>query len=348
MSEDRALYHQAVAEVLAQRKASTSYLQRRLRVGFDTASGLVDRMEREGLVSAPDHVGRREVLAPPLPSADAPGPSVSLVVPDASPSAWAAPVPDSGEDAETAEFEEVDASEDARDRLRSYVERIERLIEERKSISADIRDVYAEAKAVGFDPATIRKLISRRAMAPEARLEADALLEGYEAALGMVPGEEARPLVDRRPDAAALALALLTAEIVALEDEEQAAALVGHVVALLDIRAEIAELRREESDRRAQAKREGFDADQVKATVRWFEKVAKHGEPAMRAGEATFRLYRGTVERAVAGGPGRPSVDGGTLANAASPPPRRLSAREEASRKALLLGRLERASELEG
>ena len=41
---------------------------------------------------------------------------------------------------------------------------------------------------------------------------------------------------------------------------------------------------------------EGFDGKQVKVTVRWFEKVARHGEEAMRLGEQTFHLYRGTVE----------------------------------------------------
>ena len=133
-------------------------------------------------------------------------------------------------------------------------------------------------------------------MDPDARYEADAQLATYEAALDAGPGAAAVSIVEVRPDAASIALELLAAEIVGLEDADQAIALVGHVTALLDLRAEIAVLRGQERDRRGAAKSDGFDAKQVALTVRWFEKVAKHGEDAMRAGEATFQLYRGTVE----------------------------------------------------
>ena len=53
---------QIVAE---SQKASTSYLQRQLRVGYNNAARLIERMEKDGMVSAPDHVGRREVLVDP-------------------------------------------------------------------------------------------------------------------------------------------------------------------------------------------------------------------------------------------------------------------------------------------
>lgn len=59
---DEDLYAQAVAIVQADKKASTSYIQRRLRIGYNRAASLIDKMEAEGIVSAPDHVGRREVL----------------------------------------------------------------------------------------------------------------------------------------------------------------------------------------------------------------------------------------------------------------------------------------------
>jgi len=182
------------------------------------------------------------------------------------------------------------------DRVRYYVERIERLLEERKSINADIADVYGEAKSEGYNASILRRLVARRQMEPHQREEADAELATYEAALGMGSHEREAPLFDRRPDAAALALDLLTAEIVALEDAGQAAMLIEHVTFLLDLRAEISVLRAQESARKKLAKDEGFDAKQIAVTVRWFEKVAKHGEEAMRAGEATFHLYRGTVE----------------------------------------------------
>ena len=59
---DEDLYTQAVAIVQNDKKASTSYIQRRLRIGYNRAASLIDRMEQEGIISAPDHVGRREVL----------------------------------------------------------------------------------------------------------------------------------------------------------------------------------------------------------------------------------------------------------------------------------------------
>ncbi|WP_329958507.1 DUF2312 domain-containing protein [Sphingomonas sp. Leaf4] len=181
-------------------------------------------------------------------------------------------------------------------RLRLFVERIERLIEERRAIGGDIRDVFSEAKGEGYDAATIRRLIARRRMEPHQRFEADEHLATYEAALDCGPGEPQPSIVQTRPDAASIALELLTAEVVALEDSDQAIALVGHVTAILDLREEIRALRAQERDRLASAKGDGFEAKQVSVTVRWFEKVAKHGEDAMRAGEATFHLYRGTVE----------------------------------------------------
>ena len=56
------LYERAVALVLADQKASTSYLQRRLGVGYNRAADLIERMEREGVLSAPGHQGRRQIL----------------------------------------------------------------------------------------------------------------------------------------------------------------------------------------------------------------------------------------------------------------------------------------------
>ncbi|MGE3228980.1 MAG: DNA translocase FtsK 4TM domain-containing protein [Hyphomicrobium sp.] len=62
------LYDRAVALVLRDRKASTSYVQRRLAIGYNRAADLIERMERDGLVSAPNHTGRREILAGDGPS----------------------------------------------------------------------------------------------------------------------------------------------------------------------------------------------------------------------------------------------------------------------------------------
>ena len=71
------------------------------------------------------------------------------------------------------------------DRLKSFVERIEKLDEERKAISDDMRDVYSEAKGVGYDVKTMRKLVSLRKMDAADRDEQEALLDTYKHALGM-------------------------------------------------------------------------------------------------------------------------------------------------------------------
>lgn len=70
------------------------------------------------------------------------------------------------------------------DRLKSFIERIERLIEERKAIQGDIKDVFAEAKGVGYDVATMRKVIALRAMDVADRDEMETLIDVYMLALG--------------------------------------------------------------------------------------------------------------------------------------------------------------------
>ena len=61
------LYDRAVAVVTRDRKASTSYIQRRLQIGYNRAASLMERMEREGVVGAANHAGKREILAGPPP-----------------------------------------------------------------------------------------------------------------------------------------------------------------------------------------------------------------------------------------------------------------------------------------
>jgi uncharacterized protein (UPF0335 family) len=73
----------------------------------------------------------------------------------------------------------------AADELRLLIERIERLEEEKKAIADDVKDVYAEAKARGYDTKTMRAIIRLRKMENHVREEAEALLETYKAALGL-------------------------------------------------------------------------------------------------------------------------------------------------------------------
>ena len=73
----------------------------------------------------------------------------------------------------------------ARDQLKAYVERIERLDEERQAIADDIKEVYAEAKANGFDTKTMRQVVRLRKQDAAERQEQEALLDLYLHALGM-------------------------------------------------------------------------------------------------------------------------------------------------------------------
>ena len=73
----------------------------------------------------------------------------------------------------------------AADRLRSLIERIERLEEERKSLGSDIKDIYAEAKSAGFDVKVLRQIIRIRKQEPAEVEEQETLLDVYRRALGM-------------------------------------------------------------------------------------------------------------------------------------------------------------------
>ena len=73
----------------------------------------------------------------------------------------------------------------AAEQLRLFIERIERLEEEKKGIADDVKDVYAEAKSNGYDTKTMRKIVALRKMETHTRQEADALLDTYRNALGL-------------------------------------------------------------------------------------------------------------------------------------------------------------------
>ena len=73
----------------------------------------------------------------------------------------------------------------ADDQLRLFIERIERLEEERKGVADDIRDTYAEAKSQGYDAKIMRQIVRLRKMEPHDRQEMEAILDTYKAALGL-------------------------------------------------------------------------------------------------------------------------------------------------------------------
>lgn len=71
------------------------------------------------------------------------------------------------------------------DQLRLFIERIERLEEEKKGISDDIRDVYLESKSQGYDPKIMRQIVRLRKLPPHDRKEMEAVLDVYKNALGI-------------------------------------------------------------------------------------------------------------------------------------------------------------------
>ena len=82
--------------------------------------------------------------------------------------------------------DEAPATRFAKDQLKAFVERVERLEEEKKAIADDIRDVYAEAKGNGFDVKALRTIIRMRKEDPNDRAEQETILETYPQALGML------------------------------------------------------------------------------------------------------------------------------------------------------------------
>jgi uncharacterized protein (UPF0335 family) len=92
----------------------------------------------------------------------------------------------------------------AGERLKSFIERIERLEEEKKALAEDIKEVFAEAKGVGFDVKTMRQIIKLRKIDQDDLDEQEALLDTYKRALGMLPDfaeEEAAEAAPKRRSA---------------------------------------------------------------------------------------------------------------------------------------------------
>ena len=81
--------------------------------------------------------------------------------------------------------EEINITKSKDDRLKSLIERVERLEEEKNNLLADIKEVFSEAKGLGYDPKIMRKILIIRKMDIDERIEQEALLDTYRAALGI-------------------------------------------------------------------------------------------------------------------------------------------------------------------
>lgn len=80
----------------------------------------------------------------------------------------------------------TEVGHNSKEQIRSIIERVERLEEEKKGLADDIKDVFAEAKGNGYDPRALREIVRLRKQDPEDRKEREAIIETYMHALGMV------------------------------------------------------------------------------------------------------------------------------------------------------------------
>lgn len=171
-------YDDAKALVLHHQKASISWLQRQMCVGYNVAARHVELMEAEGLVSAPDQIGRRTVLQ----QADG---KLQKLAEDLYRKGARIQANSDGDAQITIPIDLPEQHRSPDDRLRLLVERIERLEEEKKGIGDDIKDVYGEAKASGYDAKIMRQIVRLRKMRPDDRRDMEAVLETYKNALGI-------------------------------------------------------------------------------------------------------------------------------------------------------------------
>lgn len=196
-SEDD-LFVRACAEVAKHGKVGVSFIQRRLGIGYNAASRLVERMEAAGLVSKPNHVGKREILngdwAAKLQrgmdmqdtEAGGAGPTEDLNPTDAQEAAAARERQTEESlqrphDVHTPGHNVVSGEE-----LRSFVERIEKVRHDKKKLGALEAEIMAELKGRGYDPKMVKGLVKMRTLSPSAQQEAMALTEVYMAAMGML------------------------------------------------------------------------------------------------------------------------------------------------------------------
>jgi uncharacterized protein (UPF0335 family) len=106
----------------------------------------------------------------------------------------------------------------AQDQIRAFIERIERMEEEKKAIADDIKEIYAEAKGNGFDTKVLRRIIAIRKEDHAERMEQEALLEIYLAALGMASAPRDADLFEPRPPGPGVRSALSALQDLAEKD----------------------------------------------------------------------------------------------------------------------------------
>lgn len=181
-------YNDAVSLVKREGKASTSFIQRHLQIGYNRAARIMEQMEKEGVVGVVDSLGKRQVIGfeqrENLTEIEVMSKAENLEEQEQS-----RVDKKRGEKPDLPIMEDADKTNDvggvAGKRLKSFLDRVERLEEEKKGLADDIKKIFAESKSVGFDVKTMRKILKLRAMPTDKRREEEELEELYRAALGM-------------------------------------------------------------------------------------------------------------------------------------------------------------------
>jgi uncharacterized protein (UPF0335 family) len=192
------LYQDAIAIVVNDRKGSVSYLQRRLQLTYNRAAAIMEQMEADGLVGKPNHAGKREILATALPEGGITQISftssngvkvtgtleqVKAALDQVRGQRPASPPPPGHNSGEKHDGETI-LNGTAQTQLRTIVERIERLEEDKAGVMADLKEVYAEAKGNGFDTKILRKVVRMRKQDKAKLSEEEALIDLYLSAIG--------------------------------------------------------------------------------------------------------------------------------------------------------------------
>lgn len=177
---------QAAVLVIAEGKCSTSFVQRKLGIGYNRAARIVEGLEAKGICSAPDTVGKRTVAT--IEQVQSVIDAVNKAAAEGTLLSEMPTAVSTTKHKTTAEDRKVsDATYNvAADELRQFIERWERLEAEKKDLALDQKEVMAEAKGRGYDTKVMRMIIALRKRDADDIAEEQAVLEMYKAALGML------------------------------------------------------------------------------------------------------------------------------------------------------------------
>lgn len=202
---DWPLLPEAIRLVVNEDRASVSFLQRKLAIGYNAAARLMEEMEARGVVSKPCEFGKRNVLWEGPIEAAAPAASntaVTISAGGASVTTTLEDLKDIGRRLSAADRKrrkvpplkntpEDQAVDDqaygvAADELRQFIEQFEQLEAEKKDLVERQKEIMAEAKARGYDTKVMKKIVALRKRDRDDIAEEEAILEMYKTALGMV------------------------------------------------------------------------------------------------------------------------------------------------------------------